>query len=39
MESVHVKEELSFLDRVHLFAIPNGEGAVTRCSVNYHMAQ
>ena len=39
MESVHVKEELSLLDRVYLFAIPNGEGAVTRCSVSYHMAQ
>ena len=39
MEPVHVKEELPLLDRVHLFALQSGEAVVTRCSVNYHMAQ
>ena len=39
MEPVHVKEELSLLDRAHLFALQSGEAVVTRCSVSYHMAQ
>ena len=39
MEPVHVKEEMPLLDRVHLFALQSGEAVVTRCSVNYHMAQ